>query len=160
MDAADASDEIVLVDDISNMGTITVEKGKNLSIDLAGHTIEAGLKKPDRHEYAIENYGTLLLKDSSGGGRIRARGIQNLGTGIMTIESGTYTDIDANGGAAVWNEAELYIKGGTFTTEYAGSSSDQYGPGCLNSQGKAVISGGTLKEPASGRMRSFPQAIW
>lgn len=150
VDAADAGDEIVLVDDISNMGTITVEKGKNLSIDLAGHTIEAGLKKPDRHEYAIENYGTLLLKDSSGGGRIRARGIQNLGTGIMTIESGTYTDIDANGGAAVWNEAELYIKGGTFTTEYVGSSSDQYGPGCLNSQGKAVISGGTF-EGASKR---------
>ena len=68
----------------------------------------------------------------------------------MTIESGTYTDIDANGGAAVWNEAELYIKGGTFTTEYAGSSSDQYGPGCLNSQGKAVISGGTF-EGASKR---------
>ena len=61
-----------------------------------------------------------------------------------TIESGKIVAIDANGGAAIWNNANLTINGGTFVAEHVGASSDQYGPGCVYNNGTLTINGGTF----------------
>ena len=129
-------------------GYVPVKEGQNIVFDLNGHTLETGLQQEGRHYYAIDNYGTLLIKDSSAGqtGTIRARGVKNLGKGKLTIESGTIVSVDANGGACVWNEADVTITGGTFKTEFVGSPSDNVGVGCLNNQGTALVTGGTFND--------------
>ena len=125
---------------------ITVKAGQNIVFDLNGHTMETTLKEAGRHHYAIDNYGTLTIKDSSAAqtGTIRARGVKNLGNGKLTIESGTIVSVDANGGACIWNEADVTVKGGTFTTEFVGTPSDEFGPACLNNSGTALVTGGTF----------------
>lgn len=139
IDAAGKGDTIILLANIVDAETFVVGNEKDITIDLNGKTIETKLKSEGRHFYAFDNYGTLTLKDDSTGGKIKARGIENLG-GVLTIESGTYYSIDKNGGAAVWNEnygdhvAELIINGGSFIVEHVGSSSDSYGPGGINSR--------------------------
>ena len=129
-------------------GYVPVKEGQNIVFDLNGRTLETGLQQEGRHYYAIDNYGTLLIKDSSAGqtGTIRARGVENLGKGKLTIESGTIVSVDANGGACVWNEADVTITGGTFKTEFVGSPSDNVGVGCLNNQGSALVTGGTFND--------------
>ena len=145
---------IKLLDDVTINGYIPVSETQNVELDLNGCTLSTGVSSGSdlntRHHYAIENNGTLLIEDTAGNGSIKARGVKNLGEGIMVINGGTFIDVDANGGAAIWNEADLTINGGTFKTEHVGSASDQFGPGCLNNGGKALITGGTF-EGASKR---------
>lgn len=135
-----------LTGDLAVPGTVPVKEGQTIVFDLNGRTMEAALQREGRHYYTIDNYGTLTIKDSSAGqtGTIRARGVQNLGNGKLTIEGGTIVSVDANGGACVWNEADVTIAGGTFTTEFVGTSSDSFGPGCLNNSGTALVTGGTF----------------
>ena len=133
-EAAQSGDTIKLESDLSGQTTIEVAAGRTLTLDLNGHSVEAGLKSTDRHYYLIDNYGTFTLKDSAGGGSITARGIENLEGGNMTIESGTVIACDTNGGAAVWNEGTLAVSGGTLKVTHVGSSGDTYGAGCLNNQ--------------------------
>lgn len=129
-------------------GVVTVVAGRNIVFDLNGHTMETALQQGSstKHYYAIENSGTLTIKDSSSEqtGTIRARGVENLGNGKLTIESGTIVSVDANGGACIWNEADVTVKGGTFTTEFVGTPSDEFGPVCLNNSGTAFVTGGTF----------------
>ena len=129
-------------------GVVPVLAGRNIVFDLNGHTMETALQQGSstKHYYAIENSGTLTIKDSSTEqtGTIRARGVENLGNGKLTIESGTIVSVDANGGACIWNEADVTVKGGTFTTEFVGTPSDEFGPGCLNNSGTALVTGGTF----------------
>ncbi len=127
-------------------GVVPVLAGQNIVFDLNGHTMETTLKEEGRHHYAIDNYGTLTIKDSSTEqtGTIRARGVENLDNGKLTIESGTIVSVDANGGACIWNEADVTVKGGTFTTEFVGTPSDEFAPGCLNNSGTALVTGGTF----------------
>lgn len=141
-------DTITLLSDVELSSTIVIKDVMNVTLDLNGKKLSTTTKTGDatRHYYAIDNYGKFTLRDSSAkqSGEIRARGIENLGTGTMTIESGKIVAIDANGGAAIWNNANLTINGGTFVAEHVGASSDQYGPGCVYNNGTLTINGGTF----------------
>ena len=146
--AANAGETVKLLADVTLDAAVKVPAGKNVTLDLNGKKLSTTTKTGDatRHYYAIDNYGTFTLRDSSAeqSGEIRARGIENLGTGTMTIESGKIVAIDANGGAAIWNNANLTINGGTFVAEYEGTSNDPYGPGCVYNNGTLTINGGTF----------------
>ncbi len=135
-----------LTGDLAVPGTVPVKEGQTIVFDLNGRTMETALQREGRHYYAIDNYGTLTIKDSSAGqtGTIRARGVKNLDNGKLTIESGTIVSVDANGGACIWNEADVTVKGGTFKTEFVGTPSDEFGPACLNNSGTALVTGGTF----------------
>lgn len=100
-----------LTGDLAVPGTVPVKEGQAIVFDLNGRTMETALQREGRHYYAIDNYGTLTIKDSSAGqtGTIRARGVQNLGNGKLAIEGGTIVSVDANGGACVWNEADAWV---------------------------------------------------
>lgn len=112
-----------------------IPENAEIHIDLNGKTLSAAAKTENRHYYVFDNYGTVTL---TGNGTISGRGVENFGA--MTVEDGvTLEAIDANGGAAIWNEGELHIKGGTFKALYAGSSGDEFGPGCLNNQSNASV---------------------
>ena len=146
---AGASDAVTieLGADIYLQTTIVVEEGKNVTLDLKGHAITVYKNEgTGRSLYAVDNYGTFTLMDSVGTGSITARGLENLGQGVMVINSGKIVSCDTNGGAAVWNEANLTINGGTFETVHIGSPSDATGVGCVNNSGKALITGGTFHD--------------
>ena len=135
-----------LTGDLAVPGVVPVAAGQNIVFDLNGHKMETALQREGRHYYAIDNYGTLTIKDSSTEqtGTIRARGVRNLDNGKLTIESGIIVSVDANGGACIWNEADVTVTGGTFTTEFIGTPSDDFGPGCLINSGTARVTGGTF----------------
>ena len=135
----------VLTGDVEVPGTIIIGEETNAVLDLNGHTLSAALKQAGRHYYVIDNYGKITINDFSSGetGAVRGRGIENFG--VMTINGGTFYSVDQNGGAAVWNEADLTVNGGSFKTEYVGNPSDNSGPGCLNSSGRAFIYAGKFE---------------
>ena len=131
--------EVTLTDNVELDAPLNVQA--NMTLNLGGYTITTTEKETGRHHYAIDNYATLVIE---GEGAINARGIQNFGE--MTINGDiTITNVDTNGGSAIWNEGELVINGGTFkTNNQAGEGS--YGS-ALNTQvgGKAVVNGGTFE---------------
>ena len=138
---------IVMVQNYTTACAVEIPEDVNVTLDLAGHTLTGGPSASNRSVYAIENYGTFTLEDSVGNGEIRARGISNEVNGVMTIDGAKVVEIDANGGAAVWNEGNLVINDGTFSTTYVGSASETGGPACLSNQttGTAQINGGLFQ---------------
>lgn len=142
--ASELRDNWTLDSDVNLESTLTIPEGVNVTIDLNGHSITVSERESGRHYYAIDNYGDLKIRDSKHGGTIMARGIENLSSGKLTVESGKIIAQDSNGGAAIWNEGELIINGGQFETLYVGKPSDMYGAGCLNNSGKVVINNGTF----------------
>ena len=155
--AADGA-TITLLNNVELSAALEISAGKTVTLDLNGKKLSTTTKTDDdtRHYYAIDNYGTFTLQDSSTeqSGEIRARGIENLENGKMVIESGTIVAVDTNGGAAVWNKADLTINGGVFKAEHEGTSSDIYGPGCVYSEGTVLVTGGTI-ESANKRTYAF-----
>ena len=155
--AADGA-TITLLNNVELSAALEISAGKTVTLDLNGKKLSTTTKTGDdtRHYYAIDNYGVFTLLDSSAEqtGEIRARGIENLESGKMVIESGTIVAIDTNGGAAVWNKADLTINGGVFKAEYEGTSKDSYGPGCVYSEGTVLVTGGAF-ESANKRTYAF-----
>lgn len=147
VDAAGKGDVVTLIGDVYLTETVNVAEGKDITLDLNGKKITVYKdESAGRSLYAINNYGTFTLIDSVGNGSITARGIQNLENGNMTVESGKIIACDTNGGACIWNEANVVINGGTFETLHVGSASDNYGVGCLNNSGTALVTGGTFND--------------
>ena len=143
--AAENGQTVKLLADVTLNAPVEVPAGKAVTLDLNGKKLSTDFQPGGtKHYYAIDNYGTFTLLDSSTAqtSEIRARGIENLGSGKMVIESGKIVAVDASGGAAIWNLADLTIQGGTFVAEYAGTSKDQFGPGCVYNEGSLTINGG------------------
>ena len=113
--ALKAGGNVKLMDNVAlaDGEVLVIPEGVVASLDLNGKTINGGYQtgSTTKHVYAIENRGTLTLKN----GTVNARGVGNYGA--LKIESGTYNAIDTNGGGSVWNYegSELIINGGTFT---------------------------------------------
>lgn len=147
VDAAGKGDVVTLIGDVYLTETVNVAEGKDITLDLNGKKITVYKdESAGRSLYAINNYGTFTLIDSVGNGSITARGIQNLENGNMTVESGKIIACDTNGGACIWNEANVVINGGTFETLHVGTANDNVGIGCLNNSGTALVTGGTFKD--------------
>ena len=117
--ASETPTTVTLLDDLTGdlavPGTVPVKEGQTIVFDLNGRTMETALQREGRHYYAIDNYGTLTIKDSSAGqtGTIRARGVQNLGNGKLTIEGGTF--LKALNRQDVSRPNAIQVSGGTFS---------------------------------------------
>lgn len=148
--AVAAGQDVVLAADATVTEPILVPEGAEVTIDLNGMELSA-----DNTTYAINNLGTLTLKDSNAGAipssssvmaktsaeidwSVSARGIYNgydkdgnhVTTAKLIIESGNYQATGTNGGAAVFNYGILEVKGGYF------QSNGGYG---LNNQETGVM---------------------
>ena len=127
---------ITMFADTELAATVVIPANKNIVLDLNGKAITVPDATP--HIYAIRNNGTMTLKDSVGSGSIAARGVYNgpdNTSAKMTVEGGTYYNLDTDGGAAIFNKAELTVNNGTFN-----------GKVCLNNSGSAakmVVNGAT-----------------
>ena len=141
---------------------ILIETGREITIDLNGHTIDRNLthvpEEVGGHVIAVQLGATLTIKDSSGnnsgvirGGYARnGGGINNSGT--LIIEGGTITGNiaetsgDNNGrGGGICNYGKLTITGGVITKNYAyagggiGIRSDVDAEDCIVNISGAVI---------------------
>ena len=149
VDAAESGDTITLINDLTDNAKLS-EPVKtavydNFTLNLNGYTIDV-TTTDGRSLYAIDNYGTLTITDSSQeqDGLITARGVENFGT--MTITGGTIVSRDSNGGGAcVWNEGDLSITGGTFKVTGAEVNNSAAMPISNNgNNAKAKITGGNF----------------
>lgn len=146
--AGSTTTTIQLGDNITLNATLTIPENAKITLDLNGHAITVPEATDGKSIYAIDNYGTLTICDTSvsGDGSISARGTENYGT--MTLSSGTIKSIDSNGGgAAVWNEGTFYMTGGKL--EFTGQKSGNSAGAPLNNQASAsaTITGGELISP-------------
>ena len=121
---------------------IEIPAGETVVLDLNGKTV-AMEDSILTTAYALDNYGTLTLKDSKGNGSISARGIYNHGT--MTVESGIYNAKGTDGGAAIFNYSVVYIYGGTFTSIGGYSLNNQSGASMtIGSAARSASTGATV----------------
>lgn len=153
---------VKLVENIT--GTITVESGKSVVLDLNGKTLNGEQTKATA---TITNYGTLTI---TGNGTVKREDTkENTGTssyyvidnqGIMTIQGGTVTNNSGNGkggaslirnGGVSGNTPVLNIEGGTFEQDnFIVIKNDDYGT--LN------ISGGTINSTNSQAVQNWATA--
>ena len=151
---AGESVEIIMEDDIELtqaliFGTPTVRSGETITqsfvLDLNGKTLETGLEREGRHYYAINNYANLVIE---GEGAINARGIQNFGE--LTVNGNvTVSNVDTNGGAAIWNEGKVTINNGTFiSSENAGAESDGAALN-IRANASAIVNNGVFRSEAT-----------
>jgi len=166
--------EVTLGADIELTETLVVPSSVTVILDLNGHSISME-DSIISTTYAINNLGTLTLKDSSSGktGSVNARGIYNgyggggenpnVATAKITVESGTYNAEGTNGGgAAIFNYGIAEIKGGTFTSVSSYSLNNQIGAsmtvadsvtvtgGIYNTGATLTVNGGDIKNSRSG----------
>lgn len=99
---------VVVLKDVS--GPITVNSGKNITLDLNGYSITAD-------GTAIKNNGTLTIKDSGTNGKVQSNGNVAIAAGdnsVTTIESGTYSGPEGAVITGYATGATINIKGGVF----------------------------------------------
>ena len=124
---------------------LKVPSGKNIVLDLNGHTLDRNLKDPANGGCVIkiENGAKLTIRDTDGNGAIKGGrntgnggGINNEGT--LSIESCIITDcVSMECGGGICNKGTLTITGGTIT------SCDADGSG----GGICVVSSSDSEEP-------------
>ncbi|MBQ6267320.1 MAG: leucine-rich repeat protein [Clostridia bacterium] len=148
--AAAATVTVSLTQDVTageNDGCIVIASGKNVTLDLCGHTLSRGLTAEKEGGCVIEvkSGGTLTVRDSdgSGAGSItggyakNGGGIYNGGT--LRIESGAVTEnLASEQGGGVYNSGTLQMAGGAIR-ENAGAN----GGGIYNAEGGTVTLSGT-----------------
>ena len=142
-DAAMASNNetIELLKDCSVTSILTVNNSKNVTVDLKGHKIDTSVKTV----FEINSGGSLVLKDTSGGGIVDGGGnngstqvptLVNRSGGTVTINSGT---VHSDVGQVIDNSGTINMTGGTV-------SIGNYAQGVINNNSTGVIniSGGTI----------------
>ena len=165
--ADESVESIALGADITLENTLVFPEGRTATLDLRGW--ELTVNEP-ASKYAINNHGTLTIKDSYATGEVNARGIYNgyvaegdhITDAKLTIESGTFNAMGTNGGAAVYNYGVAEIKGGNFTSIGGYSLNNQSGAsmtiaegvkannGVYNTGATLIINGGEIEGNRSG----------
>ena len=143
--AADEVEAIVLGANIALEDVLVFPEGRTATLDLKGFELTIAGEDKVSTTYAINNHGTLTIKDSYGIGAVNARGIYNgyvangdaIPTAKLIIEGGNFNAKGTNGGAAVFNYGQLEINGGKFTSVASYSVSTQAG-------GKVTVNGGEI----------------
>ena len=123
IDAAQNGVTITLIADVTLAEMVTIPADKDLTIDLAGKSISME-ESIITTAYALNNLGTLTMKNSGETGSVNARGIYNgynaegnhVTAAKLTIVNGAYNAKGTNGGAAVFNYGILDVDGGEFTS--------------------------------------------
>lgn len=131
VDAAGKGDVVTLIGDASLSDSITISTGKEIVLDLNGHSMNSS------HPGAfIVNYGDLTINDSSA-----AADSHGIGAGCVYT-----TDTDAQGRAAVENYGTLVINGGIFGDKniYTTDINDVQRGNAVRNYGIATINGGAF----------------
>ena len=157
-DAIDATADGQAISLIANATeNVTVPATANCTLDLAGYTLNGGTVAS---KAALTNNGTLVIKDSVGGGAVKRNDSQTAGyyvvdnQGTMTVDGGSFSNnsgfydeakntwsaasLVRNGGVAADRANTLIVNGGTFEQSgFIVVKNDDYG--------KLTVSGGTFR---------------
>lgn len=150
-DAVAEGGEVKLGEDIT--GNITIAEDRNVTLDLNGHNLYYGNESGyDYHTIIVK--GTLILKDSQGGGglvrmegdnRIQRR-VKVEETGNFTLESGTISGAFGTAFGAIWVAGgKLTMTGGEIVNNSGTSGGGVY----LNSNGTFIMTGGEIVDNSS-----------
>ena len=127
--------------------TLTVPEGKDLIIDLNGHTINRDLKSYKENGEVFTVNGKLRVEDSAGGGVIKGGYGGGGGAwvgpkGELTLSGGSIKENHGNvNGGGVLNEGKLTIEGGKIennSTEKAG--------GAVYTTGSVILKSGLIAD--------------
>ncbi len=155
IDAAQGSATLTLEEEVISSeydSALSVAPGKNITLNLNGHTLCRAMPKGGADGHVITNHGTLTITDGSGSGTVTGGfstgsggGIVNNGT--LTIAGGSLTGNQAAEGGAIFNAAgaTLTLTGGSLN----GNSADTYSGGAVVNRGTMTLSGGTISENTS-----------
>ena len=106
--------ELSLGDSISLASPLTISDAKTITLDLNGHTLNAG-----SYGISVTSSSTLTIKDSSTGtGKITAEHEIEVENASLILDSGTI-DIDRSYGVYVSDGGSAIVNGGTITSLYA-----------------------------------------
>lgn len=157
-DAIDATADGQAISLIANATeNVTVPATANCTLDLAGYTLNGGTVAS---KAALTNNGTLVIKDSVGGGAVKRNDSQTAGyyvvdnQGTMTVDGGSFSNnsgfydeakntwsaasLVRNGGVAADRANTLIVNGGTFEQPgFIVVKNDDYG--------KLTVNGGTFR---------------
>ena len=136
-DGTETTITMVADETISGNTGVTIAAGKNVVLDLAGHTVELAVATTSQ-AFLIQNNGTLTVNDSATGGRLYANGEGKgglntkgviLNCGQLTVNGGTIAAKSTNSAGAAYGaanaiqcqkptaDASVVINGGTLTAE-------------------------------------------
>ena len=168
--ADETVESIALGADIALENTLVFPAGRIATLDLRGWELTIADPEKVATTYALNNHGTLTIKDSYATGQVNARGIyngygnggENVSNAKLTIDGGTFNALGANGGAAVFNYGIAEINGGNFTSIGGYSLNNQSGAsmtiadgvmannGIYNTGATLTINGGNIEGNRSG----------
>lgn len=115
---ADENEVISLNADVELTESLVIPEGKEITIDLNGKKLTTIYDETsNRHLYAINNYGELIIKGKEGS-IVKSRGVYNYGK--LTLNSGTIDACDGDGGYAINNQVNstFVMDGGFVTASY------------------------------------------
>ena len=137
---AEPGTEIVLQGDIELDAPIVIPAAPTtysrrsvnaVKLDLNGKTITTAYNETTKkHQYAIDNYGNLVIE----GGVIEARGIYNREGANLTVNGTKIVNLDSNGGSSIWSYGGSVVLNDAELIGYTG---------CVYSDGYLEINGGT-----------------
>ena len=139
---ADSGTKIVLMDDVKldeplvipalDASTYSLRSAPvGIGLDLNGKTITTAYDATtEKHQYAIDNYGSLVIY----GGTIEARGIYNQDGANLTVNGTKIVNLDTNGGSSIWSYGGNVVLNNAELIGYSG---------CVYSKGNLEINGGT-----------------
>ena len=143
-----------LTDNITLTTTLVISAGKEVTIDLNGHTLSRGLTSSGGskgHVIEVQQNATLTINDQATGGTITGGysdcggGIYNRGT--VTISGGTISGNHATtNGGAICNRGVMTITGGTISSNESPDGGAIYNEkdGSNNYIGELTITGGAI----------------
>jgi len=131
--------------DIQLGSRLVIENGKNVTLDLNGHTLKRTMEAAadDGNVIYVSEGGTLTISDGGGSGQItggwakEGGAIYNAGT--LNIQGGaiTYNKASSQGGG-IWSKGTLTLSGGTVSHNEAPST------GGIDNTGTMTMTGGTV----------------
>ena len=115
--SAEAGDTITLAGDITLTSQLTIDNGKEIVLDLYGHTLNAG-----SNTISVTGESSLTIETSSGKGKITAEKQIEVDSASLTLNSGEIeiTGIsDKSYGIYVLNNGFVTVNNGTINSNYA-----------------------------------------
>ena len=132
-------------------GALTVPEGANVTLDLAGFTLDRGLWFSIARENGsvIINHGTMTITDSSSRKTGRITGGNTLGNGGGISNDGTLTlaggsirgNVSSENAGGVWNGGTMNMSGGKIENNTAGENAGGvWNGGTMNMTGGEITS--------------------
>ena len=139
---------ITILKDITLSNTVSITSAKNVTFNLNGHTISYSGGN------IIENFGTVTVTDSIGGGVING-GKLNGNTYVPAVNNKSGASFTLTSGTISSDVSQVFENNGSFTMTGGKITIGNIAQGVVNNNAGATMnmSGGTIEAPIAGSKR-------